>query len=54
MKRSHAIGTVAGALILSTQALPGQTGAHYCDFQLGKTASTRPSCTDLRMRRGSE
>ena len=40
MKRSHALGAVAAALILSTQPLSGQAGARYRDFQLGSTLAS--------------
>ena len=47
MKRSHAIGTGAVALILSTQALSGQAGAHYRDFQLGSALASVVALTGV-------
>jgi hypothetical protein len=45
MKSSHAVGAGAVALILSTQLLSGQTGAHYRDFQLESSLATVATLT---------
>jgi hypothetical protein len=47
MKSSHAIGAGAIALILSTQGLSGQAGAHYRDFQLGSTLASVGALTGV-------
>lgn len=47
MKSSRAIGVGAAVLILSTQALSGQTGATYRDFQLGSTLASVAALTGV-------